>query len=1140
MRHAHRRHRRRRPWSPPIATLRRPSTKSTPLPPRAATSPPGDGRRVRALATAAAAAAALAVALAVPVLPAWTTGVALGAAFGLWTALACSAAVAGALLASGGVAAVGAAATVAVVVGGDAAPVAVAASLFALVALGGAMVIHRAGHRVGGLEDLPAAGALLASAMVAAWLVPVIAGWALAAAGMAPLPAAAGDAWATTLGLAASLPAALLLLRHDGATTHRTPTGGAPLLGAGAVLTTVAIAAWRPELAALAALPLLLLALRGDARRSALAALAACLLLACVPLLVAGWPAGGSATVAGPLALGTALSVLLAALGARGRDARGAAALAQASADAVTLHGPGLSARFDAALRHASASPAYLRWLRLPSTRVLGRTASEALDGDGDALAAALRRALSGQHHQSTLRLADGRAIEATLVPQLSAAGDVVGVQLLAEDGHWRSVAERALPVLLDAMSTPLLVVGPAGRIEQANAAARSLLAADDAALRGQDAATLLGDGAQAVLGDALARLAEAGDDGAPSPEQATMARRGDGVASEVAITVTTLRGAHGRRVLLALRDLGPSREAARLQAAARSGAERALDALPDPLIACNLQERVTLFNAAAGRLLGLRAADALGRTLDELLPLRDTGDGLPVDSALREVLRGRRAVARGTYRWLALPGDRRAVVWEAASATHDRFGMVDGGVLLLRDVTEAQAQTESLAHQAQHDPLTGLPNRLLLEDRLSQALAQVDRGYKGALLYLDLDRFKPINDSLGHPVGDRVLQEVARRLRAGVRQDDTVSRQGGDEFVLLLVRLADPRDAARVAGKLIQAIEQPIEVDGHSLTVSASIGIAVFPQDGRDTRELTRHADSALYHAKQGGRGRFSYVTDIIGASAEERMRTEHDLRIALSAGDFALAWQPQVLLPDGRIDATEALVRWRRADGVLVPPQDFIPVAEETGLVADIDEWVLEAACAQAMAWQRQGLPPLPVSVNVSLARLDADRLLAHVAVALQRTGLAPRWLEIEFQGAQLFPHGERARALVAGLKALGVRVAADDFGSGQASLGDLAHFAFDTLKIDRAYIARMADDRGAATIIEAVLAIGRVMGYHVVAKGVETAAQRDALVAMGCSRAQGLLFGGADAPSVLALRLTPRSAADARGGEATEADA
>jgi diguanylate cyclase (GGDEF)-like protein len=442
--------------------------------------------------------------------------------------------------------------------------------------------------------------------------------------------------------------------------------------------------------------------------------------------------------------------------------------------------------------------------------------------------------------------------------------------------------------------------------------------------------------------------------------------------------------------------------------------------------------------------------------------------------------------------------------------------------VLALQDVTSSRAHAQTLVHQALHDPLTGLPNRVLLQDRLSQALAQVDRGYRGALLYLDLDRFKPINDSLGHPVGDRVLQEVANRLRDGVRQDDTVSRQGGDEFVLLLVRLADPRDAARVADKLIHAIEQPIHVDGNELRVSASIGIALFPQDGRETRDLTRQADSALYHAKQGGRGRYSYVTDIIGASAEERMRTEHDLRIALANGDFLLHWQPQVGLPGGVVEGVEALVRWRNGPDDLVQPQDFIPVAEETGLVVDIDEWVMRAACTQAMAWTSGGLPPVVVSVNVSLARLDADRLLAHVAAVLADTGLAPRWLQIEFKGAQLFAHGPRGTALVAALKTLGVRVAADDFASGHASLRELSNFAFDALKIDRDHVHGVTVDAPSRAVVEAILAIGRVMGYQVVATGVESDSQLEVLMALGCHHAQGRSLGHPVAADALAALL------------------
>ncbi|MEJ7745843.1 MAG: EAL domain-containing protein, partial [Luteimonas sp.] len=579
-------------------------------------------------------------------------------------------------------------------------------------------------------------------------------------------------------------------------------------------------------------------------------------------------------------------------------------------------------------------------------------------------------------------------------------------------------------------------------------------------------------------------------------------------------------------------------------------------------------------------RMSGWPEDEAIGKTVAEVLRFSDPVSGRGTPTLLREAVRDNVVVRQDGRVLLRRDGERMAVA-ESASPIRDRFGHVAGGVLLLHDAGQAQAQTEALAHQALHDPLTALPNRLLLQDRLSQALTQAERGAQGAVLYLDLDHFKPINDTLGHPVGDRVLQEVAARLRAGVRDDDTVSRQGGDEFVLLLVRLADPRDAARVAEKLIRSIEAPIRIDGHDLSISASIGIALFPQDSRDTASLTRQADAALYHAKQGGRGRYSYYTDVMSASAEERMRIEHDLRIGLAQGDFFLAWQPQVLIsqmpmpqmpmqqmpmpqmpmqqmpmpqvpmpqvptpqvpmpqmpipqvptpqmpmsqmptpqmpmpqvpmPQVRIDGVEALVRWRGSDGVVVMPEEFIPVAEETGLVAQIDEWVLGEACRQNRAWQTQGLPPVPVSVNVSLARFDAERLLAHVRAVLQDTGLAPHWLEIEFKGAQLFAHGARGQALVAGLKALGVRVAADDFGSGQASLGALTRFAFDTLKIDRGFVDSI-DDAQSRAVTKVMLGIGNAMGYRVIAKGVETDLQRDALLQLGCTGMQGLMFGEA----------------------------
>ncbi|MBA2237503.1 MAG: EAL domain-containing protein, partial [Lysobacter sp.] len=603
-------------------------------------------------------------------------------------------------------------------------------------------------------------------------------------------------------------------------------------------------------------------------------------------------------------------------------------------------------------------------------------------------------------------------------------------------------------------------------------------------------------------------------------------ALRGGGDAFPIELQLAAIEGPRGLQVIVALRDLRPQIEFERLMVGTRNQAEITLDAIGDAVVACDLQQRITVFNPAAAQMSGWTEREALGSPLGDVLRFVDAQTGAPSPSLLGDAIT-RNATARKHSDKLLLRRDgKSAAVAESAAPMRDRFGQTSGGVVLLHDVSHSHAQAQTLTHQAQHDHLTGLPNRVLLHDRLSQALAQMDRGYKGALLYLDLDRFKPINDRLGHPVGDKVLQEVARRLRECVREDDTVSRQGGDEFVLLLVRLADPRDAARVAGKLIEAIERPIVVDGHELGISASIGIALFPQDGDDTGTVTRNADAALYHAKDGGRGRYSYFTDIMGASAEERMRTEHDLRIALSNGDFRLAWQPQVRLPGTDVCGVEALLRWHQSDGTMVLPEEFLQVAEETGLLVQIDEWVLREACRQNRQWQLErqasGAGPLPVSVNVSLARFDADRLLAHVRNVLRETGLEPQWLELEFKGAQLFSHDSAGQALVAALRTLGVRVAVDDFGSGQANLGALAQFGFDTLKIDRGFIARVDEDVQARAVIRAVLGIGLAMGIRVIAKGVETQAQFDALLELGCTGMQGRMFGEAGPADQLAARL------------------
>lgn len=933
-------------------------------------------------------------------------------------------------------------------------------------------------------------------------------------------------AWlAGAVGVLAMLPLVLVWPKEFGGRPSAGPLPehwhGRLLLATLAWLPVPAVLWWRPGLLILGLLPLVAVAARVGPRATAWLGMLTGIAVAAFGILAAASNRVAPDIVALPAAAALMVALSIAILAAqRDRTARALTA-ANEHLRAVTEHGPTLVATLDVDLRHRFANDGYLKWLGKNAGEVLGQTLQEVYGAAAAAIATPIRRTFGGQPQHQQIELADGRALDAWFEPRFSVDGPVDGVHLLAQDAGWRSAHERNLEAMVAAALDPAVVLDAAGVIVRLNDKIELLFGAAREGVLGRPLAAWLEPPADAILTDALARLR---DDRQPQqlPRALDMhARRADGSRFPVELHLAPLDdrrvdGGRGMQTMVVVQDLGPRLARERLLVDTRGQAEVTLNALGDAVVACDLQQRITLFNPAAARMSGWPEHEAVGQPLGDVLHFTDPANGAALSSLLGEAIRHNAVVRQKSDRMLLHRNGERVAVAESAAPIRDRFGQASGAVLLLHDVSQSHAQVQTLAHQAQHDHLTGLPNRVLLQDRLSQALAQVGRGYSGALLYLDLDHFKPINDRLGHPVGDRVLQEVAARLRAGVREDDTVSRQGGDEFVLLLVRLADPRDAARVAEKLIHTIEQPIHIDGHDLLLSASIGIALLPQDGRDMGTLTKAADAALYHAKQAGRGRYSYFTDVMSASAEERMRTEHDLRIALANGDFLLAWQPQVQLPHQRIDGVDALVRWRQPDGVVVLPEEFIPVAEEIGLVVEIDEWVLREACHQNRRWQKhwqqQGLQPLPVSVNVSLARFDAGRLLAHVGAVLRDTGLEPRWLEIEFKGAQLFAQGARGQALVAALKALGVRVAADDFGSGPASLGALAQFAFDTLKIDRRFVQTIVQEAPSRAVTAAVLGIGQAMGYRVIAKGVETDAQYDALLRLGCSGMQGTMFGEA----------------------------
>ena len=415
----------------------------------------------------------------------------------------------------------------------------------------------------------------------------------------------------------------------------------------------------------------------------------------------------------------------------------------------------------------------------------------------------------------------------------------------------------------------------------------------------------------------------------------------------------------------------------------------------------------------------------------------------------------------------------------------------------------------EQLQRQVYHDTLTGLPNRLLFQDRLALAVAQAHRHGNGlAVLFLDVDRFKVINDSLGHSVGDRLIREVAVRLRSCLREGDTVARLGGDEFTLLLPDVGQAVDAAKVAKKVLDVVRMPFELDGRELFVTSSLGISLYPDDGRDAETLVKNADAAMYRAKEQGRDLYQLYTPALNATALERLALESSLRKALAHSELLLHYQPILDVATRRVHGVEALLRWRHPELGLVPPGDFIPLAEVTGLILAIGPWVLRAACAQARAWQDLQ-PGLRMAVNLSARQFQEAGLVGHVTDALADTGLDPHCLQLEITESSAMQNAQTAIQTLRELKALGVGLSIDDFGTGYSSLSYLKRFPIDTLKIDQSFIRDIGTDPDDAAIASAIIALAHTLKLTVVAEGVETADQLEFLTRHGCDRTQGYFF-------------------------------
>jgi diguanylate cyclase (GGDEF)-like protein len=424
-------------------------------------------------------------------------------------------------------------------------------------------------------------------------------------------------------------------------------------------------------------------------------------------------------------------------------------------------------------------------------------------------------------------------------------------------------------------------------------------------------------------------------------------------------------------------------------------------------------------------------------------------------------------------------------------------------------DITERMQVQKRLQHLAHHDALTELPNRFLFAERLAHAIAGSRRSQRTlAVLFLDLDRFKLINDSLGHAAGDAALREVAARLRGCLRAEDTVARLGGDEFAVLLEDGA-AADVAPVAGKLLRVLSEPLAVQTRELVVTASIGIALYPADGDDAELVLRNADAAMYRAKEEGRNAYAFYSRSLDASALERLVLESGLRRALARDELVLYYQPQVALDSGAVVSVEALLRWRRPDGEIVPACRFVPLAEETGLITEIDEWVLRAATRQIKAWQAQPHAPARVAINLSGRSLRKAVFTQTLAEIVRGAGVDLRALAFELTEGVVMADAEVTTGILA---ALGCRLGIDDFGTGYSSLSYLKRFPISLLKIDRSFVRDLPGDKDDAAIVNTIVAMARSLRLEVVAEGVETRAQLDFLRASGCARMQGYLFAPA----------------------------
>jgi diguanylate cyclase (GGDEF)-like protein/PAS domain S-box-containing protein len=535
------------------------------------------------------------------------------------------------------------------------------------------------------------------------------------------------------------------------------------------------------------------------------------------------------------------------------------------------------------------------------------------------------------------------------------------------------------------------------------------------------------------------------------------------------------------------------------------------LNSIGDAVLCTNISGNITYLNLVAEKMTGWLRAEAIGKPLAEVFRIIDGGTRQPARDPMEMAVEQNKTVGLTVNCVLVDRDGFESAIEDSAAPIHDRSGRVIGAVIVFHDVSAARAMTMQMTHSAHHDVVTNLPNRLLLNDRITQSISLALRQSRPfAVLFLDLDHFKNTNDSLGHAAGDELLQSVSKRLLACVRGSDTVSRQGGDEFAILLPEITHAEDAAKCATHILTALHAPHLIGGRSLHIGASIGISLYPKDGVDAGTLIKNADMAMYHAKERGRGNFQFFEAEMNLKAVERQSIESELRRALKENEFLLHYQPKVNLETGEITGVEALIRWDQPGRGLLAPAQFVPIAEDCGLIVPIGRWVMREACTQARAWQDAGLPHLRMAVNVSAVEFREKGFVENVRTILSDTGLEARYLVLELTERVLMEHAKSTAAVLEELKAMGVHLAVDDFGTGYSSLSYLREFPIDVLKIDQSFVHQITSNTDDSTIITAIINMGRSLRHIVIAEGVETDEQRTYLQSHRCEEGQGFLFG------------------------------